>query len=290
MYRDSIAFPNLHIVFEHVGKRFNLPGGFTIAYYGCVIALGMFVAFQFIMAEARRKGMPQEDAQDMFIGAILCGIVGARIYYVAFSWDAYKDDWLSILNIRGGGLAIYGGIIGGTLAVFCICLRKKRSFLESMDVLIPGVPIGQIFGRWGNFFNREAFGGYTNNPLAMRLPVEAVRSRSDITKEMLAHAKTIDGLQCVQVHPTFLYESLWNIGVLFILLKLGKNKAFSGQLFFFYLLLYGVGRFLIEGLRTDQLLLWGTRLPVSQLLAAALVLASGLAILVSRLVSGGKPK
>ena len=117
MYKDSIAFPNLHILLPHVGKQFAI-GNFTIAFYGCVIALGMVIAFAFIMKEAKRLGYKQEDYSDIFLWGLLFGVVGARLYYVAFSWDIYKDDLLSILNLRGGGLAIYGGIIAGAITVF----------------------------------------------------------------------------------------------------------------------------------------------------------------------------
>ena len=146
-----------------------------------------------------------------------------------------------------------------------------------MDVCIFGVVIGQIFGRWGNFFNREVFGQYTDGLLAMLLPINSVRSELDITPEMLSNLVEIGGVQFVSVHPTFLYESLWNLGLLIIMLLMRKKKKFNGQIFFTYLIGYGAGRFWIEGIRTDQLKLWGTNIPVSQALAAILiVLGTGL--------------
>lgn len=274
MYKDSIAFPNLHILLPHVGKQFAI-GSFTIAFYGCVIALGMVVAFAFIMKEVKRLGYKQEDYMDIFLWGLFFGVVGARLYYVAFSWDLYKDDLLSIFNLRAGGLAIYGGILGGALTVFLVCLVKKMKFLQVADVVIFGVLIGQIFGRWGNFFNREVFGGYTNNLLAMRIPMDSIRTQDDVTAEMMMHIKNIDGVACIQVHPTFLYESLWNLGVLVFLLWFRKrHKHFDGEIFALYLCLYGIGRYWIEAIRTDQLKIPGTQIPVSQLLAACLIAGS----------------
>ncbi len=272
----SINFPNLHIYLSNVGKTFSI-GGFTIAFYGVIIAIGMLVGVSFILKEAGRVGFDEDKFLDVCIITIIVGVVGARIYYVIFSWDSYKDNLISIFNIRQGGLAIYGGILAGLLCLAIMCHVRRYEFLKVMDVVMYGVIIGQIFGRWGNFFNREAFGGYTDNIFAMQLPMDAVRSQLDITPEMIEHLVQIDGVNYISVHPTFLYESLWNIGVLIIMLYFRKRKAFQGEIFFIYLIGYGAGRFWIEALRTDQLLLWGTDIPVSRLLAAILVvLGTGL--------------
>lgn len=149
------------------------------------------------------------------------------------------------------------------------------------DTACVGLVLGQIIGRWGNFFNREAFGGYTNGLFAMQLPLNAVRS-SDVTQEMMEHLQTIDGVQYIQVHPTFLYENIWNIGVLLLLLLFTKHKKFDGEIFLLYLAGYGIGRFWIEGLRTDQLLLPGIKLPVSQVLSAVVAIVSIAVILIQR--------
>ena len=149
------------------------------------------------------------------------------------------------------------------------------------DTGCVGLVLGQIIGRWGNFFNREAFGGYTNGLFAMQLPLNAVRS-SDVTQEMMEHLQTIDGVQYIQVHPTFLYESLWNTSVLLLLLLFTKHKKFDGEIFLLYLAGYGIGRFWIEGLRTDQLLLPGIKLPVSQVLSAVVAIVSIAVILIQR--------
>ena len=273
MYEDSIAFPHLHILLKHVGKRLMI-GNFSIAFYGIVIALGMVLAFIFIMKEAKRVGYKQDDFMDLFIFGIIFGVIGARIYYVIFSWDDYKNNLLQIFNIRGGGLAIYGGIIGGTITVIVLCHIKKLNFWKCADVIVFGVLIGQICGRWGNFFNREAFGGYTDGLFAMRIPIDAVNRAQDITAEMKANIVTVTGIDCIQVHPTFLYESLFNLCVFLFLLWYRKRKKFDGEIFFLYIGLYGIGRSIIEGLRTDQLLLPGTSIAVSQLLGLCLFVGS----------------
>lgn len=198
------------------------------------------------------------------------GILGARIYYVIFAWDYYKDDLLSIFNIRQGGLAIYGGIIGACIAVVIYSRKKKQNFSLLMDTASMSIVFGQIMGRWGNFFKREAFGDYTNNLFAMQLPVSAVRA-NEITQKMWDHVVTVNGVEYIQVHPTFLYESLWNVGVLLFLFWFRKRKKFNGEVFLMYLIGYGLGRIWIEGLRTDQLLLPVVGLPVSQLLSGCLV-------------------
>ncbi len=266
----SIIFPNLHITLDHVEKGFYM-GSFFIAFYGVIIAFGMLIGVSFILKEAKRVGFDEDKFLDICIITIICGVIGARLYYVIFAWDYYKDDPISALNIRQGGLAIYGGVLAGIACLAILSKLKKLKFLAVVDVAIFGVVIGQICGRWGNFFNREAFGQYTDGLFAMLIPLNSVRSQSDITSEMLTNLVSLNGVDYISVHPTFLYESLWNLGLLILLICIRKKKKFDGQLFFTYLIGYGAGRFWIEGLRTDQLKLWGTNLAVSQMLAATLV-------------------
>ena len=224
----SIRFPHLGIYLPNVGKTISVFG-FDIAYYGITIAIAMIVGISIALHEAKRTGQNQDTYLDLLMLTMLTSVVGARIYYVIFSWDNYKDNL--------------------------------------------GLAAGQIIGRWGNFFNREAFGEYTNNLLAMQLPVSAVRE-NEITSAMWNHVVTIGGVEYIQVHPTFLYEGLWNLMVLLFLFWFRKRKKFEGELFFCYLAGYGVGRFWIESLRTDQLLLPGIHVPVSQMLSAVLVIVS----------------
>ena len=268
----AINFPHLGIYLDHVGKSISVFG-FEIAYYGIImgssILLGLFLAER----EAKRTGQEPDTYTDMIIYAIIFSIICARAYYVIFSWENYKDNLLSIFNLRQGGIAIYGSLIGAVATVYVYCKVKKLSFLQMTDTACMGLVAGQILGRWGNFFNREAFGGYTDGLLAMQLPVSAVRAH-EITDEMWAHVQVIGGEQFIQVHPTFLYESLWNLGVICFLYWYRTRKKFQGELFLVYLLGYGLGRVWIEALRTDQLQIGNTGIPVSQLLAGVLILFS----------------
>ena len=268
----NISFPNLGIYLDHVGKSISIFG-FSIAYYGMIIGAAILIGFLIATVEAKRTGQNPEDYLDMGIVGVIAGIAGARIYYVIFSWDLYKDNLLSIFNLREGGLAIYGGVIGAVIAVFVMAAVKKKSPFQILGTIALALLNGQMLGRWGNFYNREAFGEYTNNLLAMQLPVSAVR-KNEITSAMWNHVVTIGGVEYIQVHPTFLYEGLWSFMVLLFLFWFRKRKKFEGELFFCYLAGYGAGRFWIESLRTDQLLLPGIHVPVSQMLSAVLVVVS----------------
>lgn len=277
----SINFPNLGIHLSNVGKSISI-GGFEIAYYGMIIACGMILGLCIAMWVAKKTNQNPDQYFDVALYAIPIALIGARAYYVIFSWDQYKDNLIHILYFREGGLAIFGGVIAAVITFYVYVKIKKQNFWLMADTACVGLVLGQIIGRWGNFFNREAFGGYTNGLFAMQLPLNAVRS-SDVTQEMMEHLQTIDGVQYIQVHPTFLYESLWNIGVLLLLLLLfTKHKKFDGEIFLLYLAGYGIGRFWIEGLRTDQLLLPGIKLPVSQVLSAVVAIVSIAVILIQR--------
>ena len=271
---EEIRFPHLGIVLEHVGKSIDVFG-FSIAYYGIIIAAGMMAAMLICTSLAKKAGLDEDSFFNTVILGIVLSVLGARIYYVFFSWDQYKDNLLDIFNIREGGLAIYGGVITAGLVMWIYSRRKKISLGLLGDIGSIGIILGQIVGRWGNFFNREVFGTYTDSLFAMQLPVKAVRA-SDLTQEMLDHTALINGVEFIQVHPTFLYESIWNLGVLLVMALVYRKKRFNGQVFLIYLGGYGLGRFWIEGIRTDQLLIPGTTWPVSQVLAAAMVAAAGI--------------
>ena len=281
----AINFPNLGIYLDNVGQTFSVFG-IEIAYYGVAVVVGMMIGLLIMSHEAKRLGENVEKYWDMGIIVLIAGVIGARIYYVIFAWDNYKEDLLSIFNIRNGGLAIYGGIIGATIAVYIYDRIQKISFRRMLDCIIPGLLIGQVVGRLGNFFNREAFGEYTNNILAMQLPVSTVR-QNEITQNMWDNMINVGGIDFIQVHPTFLYEGLWNLGMFVILWLYRKHKKFDAEVFLFYLVGYGIGRFFIEGLRTDQLLLSGTSIPVSQIISVLIVVVSLVIIAKQRL---GKQK
>ena len=205
--------------------------------------------------EAKRTGQNPEDYFDLAIVAIIFSIIGARAYYVIFSWDKYKDNLLNIFRLRQGGLAIYGGVIAAIITTLVFAKIKNLSFPKLADTAGLGLILGQIIGRWGNFFNREAFGGYTDGLLAMQIPVDAVRDSSDITAEMLEHIVEVGEISYIQVHPTFLYESLWCfLGFILLIIIRNKNKYNTkGLLISIYSIWYGIGRLIIEGMRTDSL-------------------------------------
>ena len=276
----DISFPHLGIHLEHVGKTISIFG-FEIAYYGIIIGTAILLGFVIATAEAKRTGQDPENYLDMGMIGVVFGIIGARLYYVIFSWDMYKDNLLEILNIRKGGLAIYGGVIAAVLTVIIAAKVKHLSAPQIFDTIALALLNGQMLGRWGNFFNREAFGEYTDSLFAMRLPIDAVRS-SDVTEQMRMHIQSIGGVEYIQVHPTFLYESLWCCALLIILFVYRKHKKYEGELFLLYMFGYGLGRVWIEGLRTDQLILPVVGLPVSQLLAGVLVVVMGILIVYFR--------
>ena len=276
----NINFPNLGIYLENVGKSVSVFG-FEIAFYGIIIGIGVLAGISMAAILAKKTGQDPDTYYDLATYAVIISIIGARIYYVIFSWEHYKDDLLSIFNLRQGGLAIYGGVIAAIITVYVFAKRKKMSFGLLLDTAGPGLILGQIIGRWGNFCNREAFGRYTDSLFAMQLPIDAVR-KSDITEQMLEFVEVIDGVEFIQVHPTFLYESLWNLGVLIIMLLWIKRKKFDGHIFMIYLLGYGIGRFWIEGLRTDQLIIPRIGLPVSQVLAVVMAVFAATIIYMKR--------
>ena len=253
MYSDTspITFPGLGIEIDP-SQGFTIPGTqFEIKWYGVIIALGVLLAVLYAMRRAKDFGLTGDDILNMLLVGLPCAIVGARLYYVIFEWDRFFGagiPWYQFLNLREGGLAIYGGIIGASLALILYCgLSKKRraQMLPSFDIIGLGLLIGQAIGRWGNFFNREAHGGVTNSFLRMGI---------------------IENGQLIYVHPTFLYESLWNLIGLALIHFLSKKRKFDGQVFLYYIIWYGLGRAWIEGLRTDSLY-WGP-FRVSQVLAA----------------------
>ena len=275
----DIAFPNLGIYLKNVPKTIMI-GNFGIALYGVVIAIGMILGLTLAARIAKKTGNDPDVIWDLAAPLLIFSIIGARIYYVIFMWDFYKDDPIQILNLRGGGLAIYGGIIAGVLTLYIYCRAKKQKFPLVLDFVIYGLLVGQILGRWGNFFNREVFGEYTNNLFAMRIPAVMVRER-DISASIAAHMTA--GTNYIQVHPTFLYEGMWNLALLILLYLYLEHKKFDGEIALLYFAGYGIGRAWIESIRTDQLYITGTSIPVS--LALGIVMA-GVSIAADVLIRG----
>ena len=272
MNAPDLSFVHLGITIEHMRNSVSIFG-FRVAFYGIIIGLGMLAGMWIAMQDAKRRGQDPDLYLDFALYAIIFSIIGARLYYVIFDWQLYKDNPIQILNLRAGGLAIYGGVIGAVLTLIVYTRVKKQSFLSMADTGVLGLITGQIIGRWGNFFNCEAFGGYTDNLLAMRIKASIVNP-SMISQGLWDMRIVENGVEYIQVHPTFFYESMWNLGVLLFLLWFRKRKKFTGEMMWLYFLGYGLGRVWIEGLRTDQLKLPGTGIAVSQLLSAVLVLVS----------------
>ena len=209
--------------------------GVDIMWYGILMAIGLVLGVYIALREAKRLDIEEDDILNLAMIAIPCGLIGARAYYVIFNWSYYSGNISEILNFRGGGLAIHGALIGGVLAGFVYAKVKKLNFFKLADCVVIGIPLAQAIGRWGNYLNQEAHGGPTNLPWGIM----------------------VDG---VKVHPTFLYESIWDLGVFIFLMIFRKKQKYEGQILANYLILYSIGRFFIEGLRTDSLMLGPLRM------------------------------
>ena len=289
---SDVNFPHLGIELHNLPMGVEIFG-FKIAFYGAIIAFAMVMGYLVAESQAKRFEQSVEKLLDFAIIAIVASVIGARIYYVIFHWETFADHPMQVFNLRTGGLAIYGGVIVAFASVIIFCKVKKLNLGAFADVCIPGLITGQAIGRWGNFFNKEAFGKYTDGPFAMQVEKAVVNAEYRMTEEMLhlrypeqpkavenileqvEKAVTIDGTAFIQAHPTFLYESLWNFAILAFMILYAKKKRFDGEIIMWYMVLYGIGRFWIEGLRTDQLFLWNTGIPVSQLVSVLMILIGG---------------
>lgn len=278
----DVYFPKLGISVERLDRVAISLFGFDIYKYGAIICFGVILAIALALYEAKRTGQDPDIYTDFVFWGILFGVIGARVYYLVFHGESLK----SFFAIREGGLAIYGGIIGGIGAVIVYTRRKKYSLLKFTDTAAMSLLVGQILGRWGNFVNREAFGGAYEGLFAMAYKAEQVSGLkiNDGVGVLASGAKyplhMLGGVEYIWVHPTFLYESCWNLMLLVIIFFTRKKKKFEGQLSAVYFIGYGIGRFIIEGMRTDQLMIMGV--PVSMLLSAVLA-AGGFVFLIFKL-------
>ena len=259
---NTISFPNIGISLSINRAAFSI-GGLDVYWYGIIIGIGMVLAFIFGVREFKRCKLKQDDLLNMFLICLPAAIICARLYYVIFSFDQYRDNLAEVFSIRSGGIAVYGSLIGAGAAVFIYCLKKKINLGLVLDILAIGFLIGQAIGRWGNFVNGEAYGTHTNLPWAMTIASKGV-----------TYAES--------VHPTFLYESVWDALGVVILLLFRKHKKFCGEVFCAYILWYGLGRFWIEGLRTDSLYIGSLR--VSQLVACLSVFIGAAGIVIGRIM------
>ncbi len=264
-----IGFPGLFGGFEINPDPVALHIGHGIYWYGIILALGLLAGLYLCMKQAKRFGLTEDNVLDMILWATPLCIIGSRIYYVIFYLDLYRNadggfDWLRMLAVWDGGIAIYGTVIVGILVAYVYCRIKKLKFTAMVDLCVMGLFLGQSIGRWGNFVNREAFGAATDLPWRMQL--------------------WVNKYQTVEVHPTFLYESLWNlVGLLLVLFIVSKARRFDGESACFYFMWYGLGRAWIEGLRTDSLYLFdwtifGEPIRVSQALSLVLAVCAAAAL------------
>lgn len=269
---NVVSFPGLgiEVTINNIAFQFSLFGKeFTIYWYGILIATGFALAIVYAMCNAKRYDLNKDKMVDVIIGGTIGAVICARLYFVIFSWSKYKGDFWSIFKIWEGGLAIYGGIIGAFVVGWLMCKWRKVNVLDMFDVASIGFLIGQGIGRWGNFFNQEAYGANTTLPWGM--------TSAKISSELAASATELSGMgvtvdPSLPVHPCFLYESIWCLLGVLVLHLLSRKRKFKGQIVLSYAIWYGVGRVVIEGLRTDSLMVGSIR--VSQLLSAVLIIVA----------------
>ena len=287
-YPPDIWFPNINIWFQRVPRHVFSIGDFGIYWYAVMIILGIITSSLLAFWYAGKTGQKVSDYMDLLLLGLVLAFIGLRTYYLVFNWDLYRGRPLlnTLFNLREGGLAIYGGIIGALLAAVIISWRKKIPLTTITDTAGPSLALGQAVGRIGNFFNREAFGGYTNNLFAMRIRVDQAFYT---TPELLARVHEFMGVEYMQVHPTFLYESVFNFLLVAALVIYRPYKRFDGEMIFLYMFGYGVARFIIEGLRTDQIIFRNTGLPVSQIVSVLFVIFAAV-MLVRGYFGWNKPK
>ncbi len=289
MQYTDIRFPNLGIVFSHVGRYISI-GDFPIMFYGIIIAAGFLAGLFIAQKEAKRTGQNPEIYMDYLICMMIPAIIGARVYYVIFSWDYYSKNPLEIINLRHGGLGIVGGVAAAIVVLLIFAKVRGQKAALMLDTMTMSLLVGQIMGRWGNFFNREAFGGYTDSLLAMQIPVGYFAQNGRLAEiqnaGLMDHLVNLDvggqTISYIQVHPTFLYEGLWNCLVLLVIFLYRKHKKFDGELLCIYLMGYGIGRFFIEGLRVDQLQIGDTGIAATQVVCILVFVGSLVAMLIRR--------
>ena len=279
----SIRFPNLQIYFGYVGRSVSIFG-FEITIYGLLIAAGMLLGLIFVLRQAKAQNENQNLYLEMMIPAMLGGVIGARAFYVLFNWNLFSGrSAAEICDIRNGGMSLYGGILGGALLAALYCRIRKVSFQRMADTASMGLLITQIIGVWGNFFNRESFGGYTDSLFAMQIPADIVHP-GQITETIEEHLVTVGDVSYIQVHPLFLYESLWCLLLFLVLLVYTRRKTYQGEVFLRYLAGLGLGGAGIEWLRTDSLKIPGTDFPVFLPVCALLFLICGVSATVRRVL------
>ncbi len=282
-----VSFPGLGFSFSISPDAFTI-GSLTIKWYGIIFACAFLVGTLYVLKNTKKFGLDADRVVDVLLGAILAGVIGARIYYVAFSWDMYKNNPIDIFKIWNGGIGIYGGVIAAVLCGYFLCRWRKVRFLPMLDLCSAGLILAQAIGRWGNFVNVEAFGCATTMPWRMTSEYAGgigstmvERYLSTLTQEQV---EAMGGMEAIGVHPTFFYESIWCFLGFFLLMWMTKRRKFDGQLILLYTMWYGAERFVVEGLRTDSLMAGNLR--VSQVFG----ILSAVAALITMMVVLHKKK
>jgi len=275
--RIAVSFPNMGINLDISRVAFNVFNT-PIYWYGIIISLAFLVCVLWAMKDSVKNDFVPDTVIDLMLFVAPVSIIFARLYYVVFSWENYKSNLLEIFDIRNGGLAILGGVIGGVIAGYFVARYKKIPAFKFFDFFIPYVALGQAIGRWGNFFNQEAFGTNTSLPWGMTSP--ATRDYLARNAQQLKELNGITVYPDLPVHPTFLYESILNFAVFAFLLWMRKKKKFEGEVFCLYFVTYCLGRVFIEGLRTDSLMIGQFR--ASQFLSIVLVIVFGIFVIYKR--------
>jgi phosphatidylglycerol:prolipoprotein diacylglycerol transferase len=272
----DIWFPNLGIWFENVPRVLFSIFGLDIYMYATCIVVGIIAAYYLGIWWVKKSGQSVEDYTDLLMFGIPLALIGLRVYYLAFNWNTYagQNFFRVFLNFRDGGLAIFGGIIGSVIAALIMSKRKNIPFPVMADTAAPSFLMGQVIGRFGNFFHREAFGGYTDNLFAMRIRVDQTLGARHITDELSQNIISFQGAEYFQVHPTFIYEAFFNLLLMLALLIYRPRKRFNGEITLLFFLGYGVIRFFVESLRTDQMKFLNTGLPLNQMMAALFAVVS----------------
>lgn len=281
----DIWFPNLNIYFQNVPQHLFSIFGVDIYLYAVAIVIGITAAFFMGIWYVKRSGQKVDDYIDLMLLGLPLAVIGLRVYYLAFNWGSYRGQPLlrTFIDFRGGGLAIYGGIIGAALAAAIVGARKNIPFATMADTGAPSMLLGQVIGRWGNFFNREAFGGFTDGLFAMRLRADQVPMGRHVTQDILDNIQYHSDVAYYQVHPTFLYESFFNLLLMIALLIYRPRKKFNGEIVLLYFMGYGIIRFFVESLRTDQMMFLNTGIPLNRLVGAGFAIVSAILIVLGHI-------
>lgn len=288
---SSIRFPKLKLQFEQLPDGFEFFG-VHLAFRGILVACALILGLLMAQWQAKRTKQQPEVYLDFALYMIVFSFIGARIFYVLFRWEQYEKNFLQVFNVRDGGLSIYGAIIAAVITAVLYCKAKKYSFTLLIDTAVIGFLTGQIIGRFGDFFGREAFGCYTDGLFAMQIAqkdagVDFICTVQNLVSQYETQEQTflnileirdkaviLDGIRYIQVHPLFLYEIVWNICLLFFLFLYSSYKKFDGEIFLLYLCGYGLGRVWMESLRIESITLWGTGISVFQIIATVFVVVS----------------